>query len=207
MRKTIKESLKKTAKVSQIPYWVLLVLFIVSASISIYALRQNNLNMVRLREAVYEADKSGGDVNGALNNLRRYVHGHMNTNLASGGNAIKPPIQLKYTYERLQTAEQQRVKGVNDKIYTEAQNYCQTQNPQGFSGGVRVPCVQEYVTRHGVKSNPIPPPLYQFDFVSPTWSPDLAGWSVVVSVILFVTLSGGFIANRLLRVQLQHQQL
>jgi hypothetical protein len=83
--------------------------------------------MIQLREKVYEADKSNGDVNTALNNLRRYVYGHMNTNLSSGGNAIKPPIQLKYSYERLQATEQKRVDNANSNVYTQAQLYCQQQ--------------------------------------------------------------------------------
>ena len=49
----------------------------------------------------------------------------MNTNLSSGGNAIKPPIQLKYTYERLLATEQAKTAASNSKIYTEAQAYCQ----------------------------------------------------------------------------------
>lgn len=207
MRSSHKKILKKTAALHRIPYWIFLILFIFSAAISIYTLRQNNLNMVRLREAVYEADKNGGDVNTALNNLRRYVYGHMNTDLASGGNAIKPPIQLKYTYERLVAAEQQRVNEANSNIYTEAQNYCQARNPEGFSGRVRVPCVEEYVSRQGVKTNPVPPALYQFDFISPTWSPDLAGLSLLVSGVLFVAFATSFISERLLRAQIRHQEL
>lgn len=164
------------------------VLLILNTVICISALRNNNKQMVVLRNAVYVADKNNGDVSGALNKLRAFVHAHMNTGLSSGSNAIKPPIQLKYTYERLASIEELRVQAANARVYTEAQNYCQTQNPVDFSGRSRVPCVTDYVTNHGVAAVSIPPGLYQFDFVSPTWSPDLAGWSVALEIVLVFVL-------------------
>jgi hypothetical protein len=186
-----------------IPTWLFLALFLLSATTTIYALRHNNQETIKLRSAVYNADKNNGDVNAALNNLRRYVYGHMNTNLSSGGNSIKPPIQLKYTYERLQSTEQNRVNDTNAKIYTEAQTYCQQLNSTDFSGRNRVPCVQDYVTTHGTSVNPIPAALYEFDFVSPTWSPDLAGWGLVVSSLLFILFIASFTVDRLVKAKLK----
>ncbi len=189
---------KLTIKVRQVPYTVFLVLFIVSAAVSIYTLRHNNQTMVKLRAGVYAADQASGDVNGALKNLREYVYGHMNTSLSSGGNAIKPPIQLKYTYERLLDAQQQKVSVSSGQIYTDAQVYCQAQIPANvsISGRGRIACVQDYVTSHGVKIPPIPTGLYQFDFISPAWSPDLAGWSLVAAALAGL----GFIASFCLRL-------
>ena len=175
--------------IHRVPYSVFLVFFIITGITAIYALRANNQTMVKLRAEVYATDQAAGDVNGALNNLREYVYGHMNTNLSSGSNAIKPPIQLKYTYERLLEAEQQTNASSSSQIYTDAQNYCQARFPAGFSGSGRIPCVQDYVTSRGVKTTPIPTGLYQFDFISPTWSPDLAGWSTVLAGLAL----GGFI--------------
>jgi preprotein translocase subunit SecF len=191
----MKELIKKT--LIRTPTWVFLLLFLTSGIICIISLRHNNETMVKLRSAVYNADKNNGDVNTTLNDLRKYVYGHMNTNLSSGGNAIKPPIQLKYTYERLQSSEQKRVDSANTNVYTQAQVYCQQQNSVDFSGRNRVPCVQDYVTNHGEKANTVPAALYQYDFVSPTWSPDLAGWSLVLSVLLFVLFISSFIMDRL----------
>lgn len=161
--------------------------------------------MVRLRDAVYETDKNGGDINTALNNLRTYVYGHMNTNLSSGNNAIKPPIQLKYTYERLLTAEQQQVNANNSTIYNDAQSYCQALNSTSFSGRDRIPCVQEYVTSHGIKTKEIPPALYQFDFAPPAWSPDLAGWSLVATTLLFLGLLVSFVVERMVRANIKNR--
>ena len=177
--------LKQTAK---IPYWLPAIVFVVSTPVAITALRNNNQHMVALRNTVYKVDKNGGDVNLALNNLRNYVYAHMNTNLSSGGDTIKPPIQLKYTYQRLQDVAQSSVDAANSQIYTDAENTCQAQIPASVSvsGSGRIACVQAYITSHGgVAAKTIPPALYEFDFVSPNWSPDTAGWSLLISVASF----------------------
>jgi hypothetical protein len=184
--------------------WYFLAAACLSALICVYCLRQNNLNMIRLRSAVFTADKQNGDVEGALKELRQYVYAHMNTNLDSGS-SVYPPIQLKYTYERLVQAEKDRVNAANSQIYTQAQIVCQQQIPQGFSGRGRVPCVDDYVLTHGTKEQPIPVSLYQFDFVSPSWSPDLAGWSLVTTIILCIFFCGRYAIERLTRHELSKQ--
>src|SRR5579863_9194315 len=170
-------------KFKAISYKVWLGLFLVSAIAAIFALRSNNEHMITLRNDVYAADKAGTGVEAALDKLRAYIYGHMNTNLSSGGNAIKPPIQLKYTYDRLESAAQASAN--NSALYTTAENYCQAQIPASvsISGRGRIGCVQDYILNHGGKAAaPIPAALYEYDFVSPLWSPDLAGWLVLISI-------------------------
>ena len=189
-------------KYSQLVYRACLVLFIASVLVSIIALRHNNQTMVKLRDAVYAADKNNGDVNGTLNSLRAYVYAHMNTDLTSDGNSIYPPIQLKYTYQRLVAAQAASTDATNSKLYTDAEYYCQQQNSTDFSGRNRVPCVTQYVTSHGGQTaSTIPTALYEFDFISPSWSPDLAGWSLVASGLLFAGLASSFVRMRLSRHQ------
>jgi hypothetical protein len=178
-------------------------LFLVSSVTCVMALRHNNETMVKLRTAVYEADKNSGDVNTTLNKLRKYVYAHMNTDLSSGGNTIKPPIQLQHTYERLQAAEQKRVDDNNSNVYTQAQVYCQQQNSVDFSGRNRVPCITDYVTTHGQKANIIPAALYEYDFVNPSWSPDLAGFSLIASVLFFIALIASFLLDKLVNSKLK----
>lgn len=168
--------------------WVWLIPCVAFVCISGYALRANNQEMVRLRDAVFQADKDNGDVEGALQQLRSYVGQHMNTELASGPNAVHPPIQLRYTYERL---TQTPVGGNNDSVYSDAQAYCEQNGSQGFSGGNRLSCIEDYVSSHGSGSAnkaDVPKNLYQFDFATPRWSPDLAGWSVVGAALSGVML-------------------
>jgi hypothetical protein len=170
--------------------WYVLILFLISSGISVYALRQNNITMISLRNDVYRADKSNANVEQALVNLQSYVVSHMNTNLTTGNSSVYPPIQLSYTYERLVEASQAQSQAVNTQIYTNAQTYCQKINPTDFSGHNRVPCIEQYVQSHGIIVPNLSPSLYEFDFVSPTWSPDLAGWALLTSAILLLAFIG-----------------
>lgn len=181
--------IKTIRKIPNLSYRLFLALFLISAVTTIFALRANNQHMVGLRNKVYAADKSGAGVEQALDNLRSYVYGHMNTDLSSGGNTIKPPVQLQYTYQRLVSDALAQAQAANSKIYTDAQAYCQSIN-QAYYGTTRVPCVQNYVSAHAPSALPktVPPALYQFDFLSPTWSPDLAGFSLLATIVFFLLL-------------------
>jgi len=171
----------------------------VSCVVCIAALRNNNLHMVQLRSAVYAADKSDGDISGALTNLQHYVTSHMNTDLTPGGNTVYPPIQLKYTYERLQASAAAASTG-NEQTYSDAQAYCEQQDSTDFSGRNRVPCIQEYVKSHGgAVPDAIPDSLYKFDFVSPIWSPDLAGWTLISTAVLALAGAGLLLFHRFVR--------
>lgn len=179
---------------------MLLALFLVSLAVSVLALRNNNLQMIRLREAVFVADEKGEGVEGALNDLRSYVYGHMNTDLSSGPTSIKPPIQLKYTYERLTEAEDEKVAQKNQEVTAQATTVCEARHPAGQIQQ-RARCVQAYITNNTVQrsAEKVPKELYQFDFVSPRWSPDFAGFSVVITVLLFILLIMRVVIGRLLK--------
>lgn len=139
--------------------------------------------MGKLKTAVYNADKNNSNVTLALQNLQSYVTHHMNTNLNSGNGAVYPPIQLKYTYQRLLNQESDQVASDNATLYTEAQNYCQQVIPNSFSGRTRVPCIEQYIESHDSQLPTIPTALYEFDFISPKWSPDLAGYSLIATIL------------------------
>lgn len=171
----------------------------VAGLICVNALRQNAFTANRLREAVTVADQQNGDVEKALQDLRRHVYGHMNTNLTTGANPIKPPIQLKYRYERLVAAEQDRVKAQNQQIVATAESLCGQQYPAGGFNAPRVACIQDYMSANAVKAGGVADDLYKFDFVSPRWSPDLAGWSMVVAVVLGLAFVFRVAVSRLLR--------
>ena len=163
-----------------------LVLAIIFGVICIVSLRANNQHMAQLKTAVYQADKNNGNVQLALDNLQAYVTAHMNTDLTTGNGSVYPPIQLEYTYNRLSQAAETAVVNANSGLYTAAQAYCQQQDPVDFSGRNRVPCIEKYVQGHGAVIPTIPTALYQFDFISPTWSPDLAGWSMLATLLSFI---------------------
>jgi len=160
-----------------------LILAIAMTITCVFALRANNEHMVKLRSAVYAADQNNGNVESALEQLQAYVTTHMNTNLDSGNGTVYPPIQLKYTYQRLLQAQSQAAADANTQLYTQAQTYCQQQDPVDFSGRNRVPCIEQYVLSHDTQLTAIPAALYEFSFISPTWSSDLAGWSMLAAIL------------------------
>lgn len=160
-----------------------LALALVSAAVCVLALRANNQHMIKLRDAVYAADKNNADIQKPLKDLQAYVTRHMNTDLSAANTTVYPPIQLKYTYDRLVAAQSTAAAAANTDLYTAAQRYCEQQNSQDFSGRNRVPCIQQYVQQHDTRLAPIPDALYKFAFVSPRWSPDLAGLSLVVAFL------------------------
>lgn len=184
-----------------ISYWYFAALFAVSGSLALFALRQNNLRALELRDKVLQADKEDGNIEAALKELREFTYSHMNARLSSD-NGIYPPIQLKYRYERLVAAEKARVAGSNENLYNEAQRDCEARFPQGLSGSNRIPCIQAYLDSHGggeLKEQPIPDALYKFDFVSPLWSPDLAGWMLVLAAVSLLLLIIRLIAGAWLK--------
>jgi hypothetical protein len=195
-------------RVRRIKPWYFLIVALLFTGASIYELRANNLQMVVLRNAVYAADKNNGDVNGALKTLQTYVTAHMNTDLSSGPNGAYPPIQLQYTYQRLEQAQAQaqlNQNQANSQLYTEAQAYCQKQDSTDFSGRNRVPCIIQYVQSHGISNftvQTIPASLYEFDFISPSWSPDLAGWSLVATAVAVLLFAATWITDRWFKQQL-----
>lgn len=130
--------------------WYFLIIAVVSAIICTFSLRANNEQMVVLRNAVYAADMNNKDVQGALSRLQAYVTSHMNTNLNTGDNPVYPPIQLKYTYDRL----------------IQAQTKALVNSDNGLTF--------------------IPDSLFKFDFISPAWSPDLAGFSLLGAALAFI---------------------
>lgn len=159
----------------------------ISLAISLYALRQNNLHAIHLRDEVLKADKANKNVEEALKKLRVYIYGHMNTDLAST-NSIKQPIQLKYSYDRAVAAEKNRVSKINENIYRQAQTTCEQLFPIGLSGSGRIPCIKDYVAKNGATEQPIQDTLYKYNFVSPLWSPDVAGFALLVSGVLFLLI-------------------
>jgi hypothetical protein len=178
----------------------LIVIFVVSLAISILSLRSNNLNMIKLRQAVFNADKQNGDINGALNNLRKYVYGHMNTNLR-GSSSSEPPIQLVNQFNRDVDAERARMvaMGSADKVYVDAQTVCEK---QGVPIIERAQCIQEYVTKNGKGIPQLNLPakeVYTFDFASPLWSPDIAGFSIILTIIFGLLLISRFITGFIIK--------
>ena len=171
------------------------IVLIVAAISATQGLRQNNQRMGHLRAAVFAADETDGDVEAALAALRRHVVSHMNADLVDVRYEIadsspdrvqtnsQKPIQLVYGYYRDTLAAHRQVLRHHDAavqaILSEAERFCSSKPISE-----RLGCIQTQTQTHGGAIYPPIEPLvsdfYVFDFVSPKWSPDRAGWSIVI---------------------------
>jgi hypothetical protein len=184
--------------------WYFLLLAALCLIICVFALRANNQRMLELRQAVFTADKDGTDIQKPLGELQAFVTSHMNTDPGTGKNPVYPPIQLQYTYQRLVQARSDEYAKANSQLYNDAQRHCEQQNSADFSGRNRVPCIMQYVeSRTTERMAPIPDALYKFSFASPRWSPDLAGWSMVLTAIFGLMFIASFVGQRWLAKQVK----
>lgn len=194
-------------RLSKVSYWHFLIACLVCGAVSVLALRQNNLHAIQLRDEVLKVDQENGDTEAALKELREYMYSHMNTDLASS-TGVYPPIQLKYRYERLVAAEKARVAEANkNTVYNDAQKYCEATSPQSFYGAGRLGCIQNYIDTHptaSVSEQPVPDALYKFNFASPAWSPDIAGWFLVLTVLFFILFVVRFALEKWMRHEFKH---
>ena len=161
---------------------------VVAGALFVVGMVQNGNGAVKRYNALMAADQAGGDVDTALRELRQFIYSHMNTEVG-GPNGIYPPIQLKGTYDRLKAAEEQRVKETNDSLYSEAQEFCERTGNKGFSGSNRLDCINGYIDENGAKPVEIQESLYKYDFVAPRWSPDMAGFSLLVFILVILVFS------------------
>jgi hypothetical protein len=185
-------------------YFILLGLCIFFSIVAVFALRGNNEHMVKLRAAVFSADKQGSNIEASLSTLRAYVYAHMNTNLSAGQNAVKPPIQLKYEFERRSAIDKADYDQKTAKVLSDAETTCTAQVPGPAISQERLICAKAYAAAHSVTLQTVPEDLYKFDFASPAWSPDLAGWSIVAAVLFLVLFIIRYVSELAIRYELKN---
>ena len=146
--------------------------------------------MVERRAAVLSADEAGNDdvIIQRLYDLQQYVTSHMNTDMGTG-------VYLEQSYKRDSQAalnaasadtnpngniykKAQEVCGPRFSVYSTAYLQCTTSELEKY------PAADELVQ----EANLPPVSGYVHVFVSPAWSPDFAGWSVVVCVVLLLMI-------------------
>ncbi len=168
----------------RIKSWQLAVLLLIAVASSLFFLRQNNLNMVRLRNEVIAADEAGQGVAAALETLNRHVFQHMNT-------AIVRPIELVNTYNRQAEAViRQTVVIPNRDLYAEAAQACASQG--SLFSATRTQCVTNYIEGNSAGFGDLPKinlpdkSRFIYNFASPRWTPDLAGFSLLAAALLLI---------------------
>jgi hypothetical protein len=168
-----------------IKIWQLLFLLMLTGFVAATFLRLNNIGMAQRREAVLAADKEAkdADVANRLYDLQRYTSAHMN---ASTGQ-----FDLKYQYQRdVQKAinEAANTPSSQGNVHAMAEATCRERYPN-YQAGTYLQyqqCFLDEIAKFPPSETPedsfVPPSpaLYRHSFASPLWSPDFAGFSLLV---------------------------
>lgn len=194
-------------RLNKVKTWQLVLLLLVAVFVSMTFLRLNNVGMVERRAAVEYADKSGvtDTVHQRLYDLQRYSAAHMN---ASSG-----PVYLEQLYKRDSQRileEAMNTSNPNGNIYAKADDVCRPQFGNSYSIHYQncfMAELDKYPAADNVDISPTMPnqQLYRHNFVSPLWSPDFAGWSVLVCIGIILVIIFRIITLGLLRLLLKHR--
>jgi hypothetical protein len=166
------------------------IIFIITLPLAAYFLRQNNLGMVERRDDVIRIDQQTGDlskVEPALNELRSYVLTHMNADLGA-------PVEFPGAYNKAVEEARRQAEGsgsANGEVYRRAQAACEDPS---ILLSARAQCIQDYVVDNAPPGSDAqaldfpPKELFSYSFLSPAWSFDLAGISVLLSLCVLAWL-------------------
>jgi hypothetical protein len=200
-----KRKVRRSIKQLQvIKTWQLVILLILMLFITATFLRLNNTGMVSRRNAIAAADKSGDvdQITQRLYDLQRYSAAHMN---ASPGIMY---LQDQYNRDVQRQAENSSQTGSVKalEIRRAAEEVCKPQF-NGWSPAY-VQCYVNELDKHPADevTEQIAPPssaLYRYDFVSPLWSPDFAGFSALVSLLIALMIVFRVIGIIILRILLR----
>lgn len=198
-KRQIHKDIKRLRKVKT---WQLLILLILSLFLSATFLRLNNTGMVARRTAVDSADKSGDEsaISSRVYDLQRYSSSHMN--------ADSGVFYLRESYYRdVEAAVDAGNKSGDQTPQARAKAICKPNlQTHGYSLAYQN-CMMNELNKSGQVMDPADikfpsPTLYYYSFASPVWSPDFAGFSLLVSGILVVMIIGRLVTLLILRILL-----
>lgn len=200
-KRRIRRSIKQLQRIKT---WQLLILLILCGFISATFLRLNNIAMTQRRDAVLSADKEGNVevTRDRLISLQQYASGHMN---ASTGK-----FYLREQYNRdvqaaVESAEMQNASADNPNVKADAT--CKSRY-HGYSQAY-VQCVVNELANLPPSADPIKTvkfpdaELYAHEFDSPVWSPDFAGFSLLLVAVITLMIVVRLLAHVILRILLK----
>ena len=186
-KKRIKNGLRQLQKIKT---WQLVIIFILMSFLAATFLRLNNIGMIERRKAVLVADEIGDNeiTQNRLYDLQRFIVDHMNTDLGKG-------IYLEASYKRdAQIAYEEAAKDSNPSgnIYQKAQEVCAPQFTNWSYAYIQCTTVElaKYPSAGDLLNSVNLPKAdaYLHSFISPVWSPDFAGWSVLICVVILLMI-------------------
>lgn len=200
-RERVKKSIRQLQRVRT---WQLFIIFILMAFVAATFLRLNNIGMLQRREAVLAADKTGDlqITQSRLYELQRYSAAHMNTDTG--------PFDLESQYRRdVQKAVDAATSNDSSKesINAKVDEICRSR-VSGY-GSAWIQCFSEELAKFPPSTDPadtvnLPSPLlYRHAFASPLWTPDFAGWSVLVCAVILLMIATRLVSLGILRLLLK----
>jgi hypothetical protein len=186
--------------------WQLVILLLLVGFLTATFLRLNNIGMLQRREAVLSADETGDKqaTVSRLYDLQRFVSAHMNTDMGKG-------LYLETSYKRDVQKAYDKVSvdsNPNGNIYKKAQEVCAPKFTRWSQAYVQ--CTSSELAKYPAASNLVTDvqlpraDSYLHVFASPLWSPDFAGWSVLVCIALILMIVVRIISVIVLRIILHH---
>lgn len=201
-----KGRVKKSIKdLQRIKTWQLVVLLIIVGFVAATFLRLNSIGMDQRRDAVLTADKEGDETAliNRLYDLQRYVAAHMNTDLGRG-------VYLEQSYNRdIQRWQENQYGDANPhgNIYKKAQEVCAPQF-RTYSYAY-LQCTTNELAKYPAATDPATDTskprqeAYIHAFSSPIWSPDFAGWSVLVFFVILLLIIVRIVSVGVLQLMLR----
>ena len=186
-------------RIEQLKTWQLVILLIMAAFVAATFLRLNNVGMIERRDAVLAADKAGDKELAAkrLYDLQRYVSSHMNTD--PGRVALENIYNIE-NQRKNDEAAQAAASDSGNNVVAQIRQYCDALGRQqgwrwlNSASPQYLECInsewEKYPPAPELQAGfePLPTAPYYHTFVSPRWSPDFAGWSVVLCVLIVVVI-------------------
>ena len=155
-------------------------------------LRLNNVGMLQRRAAVTAADKNGNpdDIQARIFDLQRYSAQHMNADTGT--------FYLQEQYNRdvktaMKAAGGEEGSSGENSPYARADAVCNPRYPtRGYSKAYQ-DCILAELGKEGQVVDPasikLPSPaLYRYGFNSPLWSPDFAGFSTLICMLIMLAI-------------------
>lgn len=209
-----RELRSKVRRIEKVKTWQLIILLVMFGFVAATFLRLNNVGMIERRNAVLAADKAGDrtQLERRLYDLQRYVVAHMNTDTGR--------VALEHAYAEDNNKHKEKFLSENSdnnphgNVYKLAADVC---DPIGRAQGWRWPdprytnCINQELEKYPSASllqdefKPIPPEPYHHVFASPLWSPDFAGWSLVVCGVILLAIIVRLTVLSVLRLLLKRQ--
>ena len=208
---------KRIKRLSQIKTWQLAVLLVMVGFIAATFLRLNNVGMIERRQAVEGADKTGDMIalSQRLYDLQRYVSAHMN--------ADPGRVALDHTYKRvydkkLKEFEEAIKSQSNNDTIAKVRSVCDARAQQGGYGRFTtqadpryVACINEEWSKYpaaktaSLQFEAPSTESYYHTFVSPVWSADFAGWTVLLTGVILMIIIARLILLGILKILLKRR--